>query len=111
MALVLFAVFLPFIFYDLYFGINDRVCTTTYISNGKISVTLGGWLLTSGFIYLVLVLLLILASVLICRCELYRVEFSIAYTLIIGIIGLFTLCWLIIGAIMFWGYLYPRKFC
>jgi hypothetical protein len=33
------------------------------------------------------------------------------YSLLIVVIGIFNIIWLIVGAVMFWGYLYLQNFC
>lgn len=98
---------IPFIIGDLYFAYKDFSCTHDLISNTKISFDLSVWLKISGFTNLAFVLFplmgLFLAN---CAPALLMI-----YLVFAALYVFFRFAWLVIGAVMFWGYLWPNRLC
>ena len=103
---------LPFIVCDLYFSYNNTsACLDQQLQNYSISFTLRTWLQVEGYGNLAVLVAFLLAAL----ASLISAEFG-GVLLICTICGLvfysiFRLAWLIIGAIMFWGQLYPAGTC
>ena len=101
---------LPFIVCDLYYAYTDTTCVDLPITNYSISFPLGMWLKVNGYLALTMIVVLILIAVLICCTEKALLLF-IGYLFLTFIVSLFNIAWLIVGAVMFWGYLYPNSLC
>lgn len=97
----------PFIIGDLYFAYKDFSCTHQTIANTKIVFDLSTWLTVSGYTNLAFVLFPILGFFL-ASCA-----HSLLMIYIVFVAGyiFFRFAWLVVGAIMFWGYLWPNRFC
>lgn len=101
---------LPFIVCDLYFGYQQNFCTLIPANDAGISITLSTWLLVYGYFALTMLLLFLMACARVC-CNLEAAHLLIWYALLDQLASLFRFCWMIVGAIMFWGYLYPKNLC
>ena len=101
---------LPFIVCDLYFGYEQNFCTLIPANDVGINLTLRTWLLVSGYLALSMMLLLFLLIIkVIANVE--SAHLLIWYYLLYELVSLFNFCWIIVGAVMFWGYLYPKNLC
>lgn len=101
---------LPFIVCDLYYAYNDTICVALPILNPSVSFTLGTWLLVSGYLQLAMISMLFLIAIIAC-CSPKGLTLFIGYLLLTIIVSLFNIAWLIVGAVMFWGYLYKQDLC
>jgi hypothetical protein len=110
MAVCLSILALPFIVCDLFYGYTDTTCVNLPISNTSINFTLGTWLKVNGYMSLALIALLVFIAIFIC-CSEKAIVLFVVYIYIILATSFFTIAWLIIGAVMFWGYLYPNNLC
>lgn len=98
---------LLFVLGDLYFGYRDQSCTSSGIINTKIGFGLGTWLKVSGYTSLLFLLFPILRYCLaFCAPPLL-----IVYMVFAAMYTFFRLVWLVIGAIMYWGYLWGSNLC
>lgn len=102
--LVLLLSSFPFIVCDFYYADRDYSCIWIPISSYNINFPLQRWLRVDGAMLISFVTVMLIIAIMICLsqgCEcLYPV-----HALIGGIISLFRLAWLIVGAVLFWGYL------
>lgn len=103
--LILFTM-LPLIVGDLYFAYKDYSCSHLPIENVKLGFDLSTWLKISGWTNLAFIILPIINYFLagVPRLLIGYLVFALLY-------ALFRFIWLIIGSIMFWGYLWPHRFC
>lgn len=91
---------------DLYFAYTDFSCTHSWISYSKFGFGLGTWLKVSGFTSL-----FFLAAPILGLCF-ARSQAIINYIICFAaLIIIFRFIWLIIGSIMFWGYLSGTGAC
>jgi hypothetical protein len=97
---------IPLIIGDLYFAYKDFSCVHIPIENAHIGFTLSTWLKVSGWTSLAFIALPIINYFLsnITRLLIGYLVFAILY-------ALFRFAWLVIGAVMFWGFLWPNRFC
>lgn len=103
--LILFTM-VPFIIGDLYFGYKDYSCTRLPIENTKIGFGLSTWLKVSGWTSVAFIILPIVNYFLagIPRLLIGYLVFALLY-------AVFRFAWLVVGAVMFWGYLWPHNYC
>ena len=97
---------LPFIAFDLYYGYHEDTCIDFKIQNTNISFPLRTWLKVSGYTSLsafILPLLTILLP--------YGAFLELVYTLYYMLWLMFRFAWLVVGSIMFFGYLNKEHLC
>ena len=97
-----------FIIGDLYFGYYDHTCTHSWVPQVKLGISLGTWLRVSGWTSL---LFLIIPSVAMCLGRLGGGPLLRVYQVFAGLYSLFRLIWLILGSLIFWGYLSGTGAC
>jgi hypothetical protein len=99
----------PLIVCDLYFGFSKDQCLTEHPD--KFEFKLKTYLLTSGFVSLFLVIFYIMTIII----SKYNEEDSmICMVFGVGlnsIAGSFSVIWNILGAVLFWDYIYPNNKC
>lgn len=100
--IIVMIITLPFIFVDLYLGFSDNSCL--YINTGSINMSINTWLLVIGFYNSGL---LILLSYIILKKKDLIPNWIIFYKFMMFVSKVFTLVWLIIGAVIFWKYTEP----
>jgi hypothetical protein len=110
MAVCISILNLPFITCDLYYAYMDTSCSQMPITAYQINFTIGTWLLVSGYLSLAMSATLILISFLIC-CTEKAIGMFIGYLYLVFLYALFSLAWLVVGSVMFWGDLYPGGKC
>lgn len=99
--------FIPFIIADLWYGYHEFSCADAKIDNTNIKFPLRTWLKVSGYTNLMLFLLPLMTYLVpTCGASILLVH-SIYFFLFI----FFRFAWLIVGSIMFFGYLWPHKLC
>jgi hypothetical protein len=98
---------LIFVIGDLYFAHNDHTCTNVWISNTNLGMRLGTWLKISGWTNFLFILFPI-ASICLAYCAPFLL---IVYMVFATMYALFRFVWLVIGGIMFWGYLWGTGYC
>lgn len=101
-------IYTPIIITDLYFGFTDSMCSKKEPDDLSISIKL--YLLVSGFISIAV---MITYLYLFCIGNMDDFKFCIFCCGSISIIlmSLFTIVWNILGAIVFWGYIYGNENC
>lgn len=110
--IALFIVSIPIIFCDIYYGYSNSNCINK--NPNYINVSLKLYLLLSGFIN---ILLLILSSLIIIFIDIiiqdhYSKEIICAIkTIGKYMLGMFNILWNIIGSVIFWGYYYEQDNC
>lgn len=72
--------------------------------------TLRVWLFVDAYTCIGFLLILLALSMLSCL-SIHKPNYLTAYTVITTIFGTFRIIWLIIGSVMFWGYLHPKGLC
>lgn len=98
---------IPFILLDLYYGYNEQTCTDLMIRNTSISFPMRTWLKVSGFTSM----LVILIPILIYLLPTFGITFALINIVYTAVWGFFRLAWLIVGAVMFIGFLWPNNHC
>lgn len=96
-----------FVIGDLYFAYNDYSCTNLWVTNTKIGFGLGTWLKVSGYTNLLFLIFPAIRYIL-AGCSTTLV---LIYMVCISIYVFFRFIWLVIGGIMFWGYLWGLGLC
>lgn len=104
---ICFFTMLIFAVADLYFAYNDYSCTNAWITNTKLGFGLGTWLKISGYTNLIFLLFPIIGFFL---GSLGR-TLMMVYMVFAALYVFFRFIWLVIGAIMFWGYLSATGMC
>lgn len=108
--LVLFLLSFPFIVCDFYYANRDYSCVWAPIERFNIKVPLQRWMRVDGAMMLVFIIIMLIISITICMspgCDwMYPVHAVIG-----GILAIFRFCWLIVGAVLFWGYLNKYHYC
>lgn len=97
---------IPLIIGDLYFAYKDYSCVHLPIENAHIGFDLSTWLKVSGWTSLAFIFLPIIGYFLasVTRLLVGYLVFAVLY-------AFFRFAWLVIGAVMFWGYLWPNRLC
>lgn len=99
--------FIPFIIADLYYAYNEETCGLTPIANTSISFPIRTWLKVSGYTSLFLLALPIMSYLIpTCGPTMWAV-----YAIYLTLWAFFRLAWLIVGGVMFFGYLWPNHLC
>lgn len=109
--LLLVIIYFPFIICDMYYAYNDDSCVNEHPPG--LNINMKNYLL--GCSYLSIVTLLITFTFL-CIASKNNIEFVnacifINLAWILMIINGFVLVWHILGAVIFWGTLYPKNLC
>ncbi len=107
---ITFAIYFPLLVCDMYFGYQQNFCTLIPANDVGINLTLRTWLLVSAYVSLSMGTLFVLVLIKVLY-DLESVGLLIWYALLSYLVSLFNFCWLIVGAVMFWGYLYPKNLC
>ena len=103
---------LPFIIVNLvYANNNDSQCLTEPILSPPIHLTLKTWLLVDAYTMLAVLIFFLLAAIAFCVNSALGVACSCCAVTVLILFSIFRFAWLIVGAIMFWGYLNPRETC
>ena len=109
--LVLFLAAIPFGVCDLYYSFRDYSCVWIDIANSSIKFPLQLWLRVDGGVLLgMATLILLFGLVLYCNpvgCE----GLFWFHNVLTFVFALFRVAWLVIGSIMFWGYLNRYNLC
>lgn len=92
---------------DLYFGYNDFSCTNSWVTQAKLGFGLGTWLRVSGYTSLLFLVIPIFAN---CLGRLGGPLIT-AYQIFAGLYSIFRFIWLVLGSIIFWGYLSGTGAC
>lgn len=109
--LILFIVGIPFAVGDLYYAHRDFTCVWIPISNAHINFPLRRWLLADGGVLIALLVLLLIFGIVMCCCPI-GCECLWWFRNILGFLfAIWRLAWLIVGAVMFWGFLYKKNYC
>lgn len=109
--LILFICAIPFGFCDLYYAHRDFTCVWASIANTSINFNLRRWLLADGGIILAFTFVILVIGFILC-CFPVGCELLWWIRNVLGFIfALWRLAWLIVGSIMFWGYLWRYNFC
>ncbi len=94
---------LPFIICDLYFGFSHQPCVNIKFNNFEMNFKT--WLLTCGFMnisYILYLLIAVLQKEIVAECMTIMGKI---------LMGLFSVVWTIIGAVLFWRYIEPNNLC
>ncbi len=102
---------IPFIICDLYFGFSKEQCLVEH--SDKFSFKLKSYLLASGFIGIISIIVI---NVLIYLSLETKNTEEINALIVFGIslqyfVGTFYIIWNILGAALFWDYIYPNHKC
>lgn len=110
-ALIILVIMGPIIFCDLYFGFTDSSCSREEPNELAISIKL--YLLVSGFVGLSVMTIMLFG---ITCLELDNNSENDLFSMCCGYcgvicVGLFNFIWNILGAVVFWGYIYGNGNC
>lgn len=109
--LILFLFAIPFGICDLYYAHRDFTCVWAKIANTSMNLTLRRWLLADGGIILAFTAVILIIGLILCCCPV-GCEWLWWIRNVLGFIfALWRLAWLIVAAIMFWGYLWRGNYC
>lgn len=97
----------PFIVLDLYYSQTETSCSHKPIQHTNIKFDLAHWLLVKGSTELVVVLFPLVVRMGRSCCE----TLPLWYASYIILYSFFELAWLVVGSIMFCGYLSPNQHC
>jgi len=112
---LLIIILAPVIFCDLYFGYIYNNCSLDNSYNQTISLKL--YLLVSGFVNIIVLTFSLIGLVCISNYKKIFSDVNLAYcawliiSLLIAGIQLFYILWNILGAIVYWGYVYQNDNC
>lgn len=98
---------LLFVIGDLYFASTDKSCIHSKIINTKVGFGLDSWLRISGYTGLIFLIFPLVSCYLVNLSPsllLIYMVFSVLYVF-------FKFIWFVIGAFMFWGYLWGARTC
>jgi len=103
-------VLLPFIVCDLYFGFTDSICLNERIQNFQISFTGNVWIVTQGLFDLGSIIAYTgLVIGFFCSKNL---PLTLQWTFGLLILATaFRFTWFVVGACLYWGYLWPSSLC
>ena len=103
---------LPFVIGDFYFVYNDPLPTCNFesIQRFKIVFSIRKWLLVDVYTVIALLSIALVTSLMACYSLTNMIYYQV-YSVTVNVLGVFRTIWLIVGAIMFWGDLYPRGVC
>lgn len=105
-SLLIIIIMAPIIVSDLYFGFSDTSCSREQPDELEINLRL--YLLVSGFTSLSTMILLIFGA---CMFSEERVYIIYCGSAVMLALVMFNLIWNILGAIVFWAYIYENGSC
>lgn len=108
---ILFLAAVPFGVCDLYYSFKDFSCVWTPIERYAIRFPLQTWLRVDGGVLLGMSALILLLGIIVSCNPLNGSGLFWFHNTLGFIFALFRLAWLIIGSIMFWGYLNKYHLC
>jgi hypothetical protein len=100
---------LAFIIPDLIYAYGGSTCVTTFPAG--FSLTLSKWLEVDAYTRIGIVGLFFIVAVVSCISAESGVKLAIFAILALLLYSVFTVAWMIVGAIMFWGRLNPTGVC
>lgn len=108
--LFLIIVMLPFMVCNLYYGFNENVCLDEKIQNFMIIFPVTVWLIVQGFFDLVSILVYggYAIAMLLKSLSQRSMRWLFAFFLFTTV---FRFAWFIVGACMYWGYLWASNLC
>jgi len=108
--IVVLIICLPIIICDLYFAYNDETCLNDYPAN--IDLNLKQYLIVSAFTSLIIVNVYMTLMNYFTKDK-YNDNLCLIISsfVFIGLLGIFALIWNILGAVVFWGYIYGNGNC
>ena len=109
--LILFLVAVPFGVCDLYYSYRDFTCVYAPITNYSIRFPLQTWLRVDGGVLLGMSGLILLLGLVLCCNPLGSSGLFWVHNVLGFLLALFRLAWLVIGSVMFWGYLNKYHIC
>lgn len=109
--LILFLAAIPFGVCDLFYSYRDHSCVWIDIANTKIRFPLQVWLRVDGGVLLGMAALILLFGLILCCNPIGCEGLFWFHNVLTFIFALFRLAWLIVGSIMFWGYLNKFPLC
>lgn len=103
----------PIIVCDLYFGFTDNSCSNE--EPNELAINLKLYLIVSGFVGLSSLIIILIAINCIKfnndNAEFCEVCSTCLFTSLLGLIIIFNYVWNILGAVVFWGYIYGNNNC
>ena len=104
-------ILLPLIVCDFYYGINDNSCVNIYPEG--INITMKDYLITCSLMTIIVIIISFITSYTMINKNSENEKYNIIIyaSIPIFIITIFSISWHIIGAIIFWGTLYPEHSC
>jgi hypothetical protein len=108
--IVVLIICLPIIICDLYFAYKDETCLNDYPAN--IDLNLKQYLIVSAFTSLIIVNVYMTLMNYFTKDK-YNDNLCLIISsfVFIGLLGIFALIWNILGAVVFWGYIYGNGNC
>jgi len=108
--IVVLIICLPIIICDLYFAYNDETCLNDYPAN--IDLNLKQYLIVSAFTSLIIINIYMMLMNYFTKDK-YNDNLCLIISsfVFIGVLGIFALMWNILGAVIFWGYIYGNGNC
>jgi|LauGreDrversion4_2_1035121.scaffolds.fasta_scaffold238884_2 predicted secreted protein len=108
--IVVLIICLPIIVCDLYFAYNDETCLNDYPAN--IDLNLKQYLIVSAFTSLIIINIYMTLMNYFTKDSYNDNMCLIIWSFVfIGLLGIFALIWNILGAVIFWGYIYGNGNC
>lgn len=108
--IIVLIICLPIIVCDLYFAYNDETCLNDYPAN--IDLNLKQYLIVSAFTSLIIInIYMTLMNYFTKDTYNDNMCLIISSFVFIGLLGIFALIWNILGAVIFWGYIYGNGNC
>ena len=109
--IIVAVIVLPIIICDFYYAINDDSCVKIYPEG--INISMKEYLITCSVMSIVIIIISFIISYTLIHKNSEDQKFNIIMygTIPIFICTIFSISWHIIGAIIFWGTLYPEHSC
>ena len=108
--IIVLIICLPIIVCDLYFAYNDETCLNDYPAN--IDLNLKQYLIVSAFTSLIIINIYMTLMNYFTKDTYNDNMCLIIWSFVfIGLLGIFALIWNILGAVIFWGYIYGNGNC
>ncbi len=100
---------------DLVLGYSDNYLCIFLVPT-SVNFSLGTWLLVDGYGTLIMLVFSITFFVALIACAAGQqvggtVAIAACYLVVNVLYSLFNFCWLVVGAVMFWGAIAPSGFC
>ena len=108
--LIILGISIPYIILDLYYGYNDKSCVSIYTNSFNIRIK--EYLLVSGYLYLILSMFILLLIIFLNKKNGKNIGLFIEFININLKPWIFAsiIVWHILGSIIFWNEIYPKKF-